>query len=63
MLRKVPKLCFGGKIKRHAEVMTYIGDGRRRLEMVGKVRILGQSIGLDNFAGGLDWGGLRRAER
>ena len=31
MLRKVPKVCFGGKIKRHAEVMIYIGDGRRRL--------------------------------
>ena len=31
VLRKVPKVCFGGKIKRHAEVMIYIGDGRRRL--------------------------------
>ena len=31
VLRKVPKGCFGGKIKRHAEVMIYIGDGRRRL--------------------------------
>ena len=31
VLRKVPKVCFGGKIKRHAEVMIYIGDGRGRL--------------------------------
>ena len=31
VLRKVPKVCFGGKIKRHAELMIYIGDGRRRL--------------------------------
>ena len=31
MLRKVPKVCFGGTIKRDAEVMIYIGDGRRRL--------------------------------
>ena len=45
VLRKVPKVCFGGKIKRHAELMIYIGDGRRRLEMIGKARILRQSIG------------------
>ena len=62
MLRKVPKVCFGGKIKRHAEVMIYIGDGRRRLEMVGKAGVLRQSMGFTTFAGGLDWGGLQGAE-
>ena len=36
--------------------------GQNAKEMIGKARILGQSIGFDHFAGGLDWGGLRRAE-
>ena len=37
-----------------ADVMIYIGDGRRRLEMIGKGKILRQSIGSNHFAGGLD---------
>ena len=42
VLRKFPAGCFGGMIKRHAEIMIYIGDGRRRLEMVARVCILRQ---------------------
>ena len=36
--------------------------GQNARGMLGKARILRQSIGLDTFSGGLDWGGLRRAE-